>query len=128
MSRTRIALTSAALAIVMTGTAWTVLGAPALQRGERVYTPGHGVSLPAVTSEVHPFYTPEAMAARIAGTVEMGCVVRPNGTATDVTIARSLDAVYGLDAQAVKALKEWRFTPGMKDGKPVAVEMTFTLK
>jgi TonB family protein len=42
------------------------------------------------------------------------------------------DSVYGLDANAIKAMKQWQFEPGAKDGKPVAVrvavEMTFTLK
>ena len=45
---------------------------------------------------------------------------------------RSLDTQYGLDAQAVSAVKQWLFKPGTKEGKPVAVhvtiEMTFTLK
>ena len=39
---------------------------------------------------------------------------------------------YGLDAQAVNAMKQWLFKPGSKDGKPVpvrvSVEMTFRLK
>ena len=45
---------------------------------------------------------------------------------------KSLDARSGLDNQAVKAVNDWRFNPGKKDGKPVAVivsiELTFTLK
>jgi protein TonB len=59
-------------------------------------------------------------------------VVLADGTVGDVRVARSLDAVNGLDRQAVKAMKQWRFKPGLKDGKPVAVrvqvEMSFTLK
>jgi len=43
-----------------------------------------------------------------------------------------LDTQHGLDDEAVKALKQWRFSPGTKDGKPVPVvvelEMTFTLR
>jgi protein TonB len=49
-----------------------------------------------------------------------------------VSVVRSLDTTYGLDAEAVFAAKQWRFNPGMKDGAPVAVrvtiEMTFTLR
>ena len=40
--------------------------------------------------------------------------------------------LYGLDDQAVKAARQWRFKPGTKDGKllpvVVPVEMSFTLK
>jgi TonB family protein len=47
-------------------------------------------------------------------------------------VVQSLDSEYGLDDEAVKALKQWEFEPGTKDGAPVAVrvdvEMTFKLK
>ena len=50
----------------------------------------------------------------------------------EVKVTRSLDAAFGLDQPAVKAMKRWTFKPGTKDGKPVpvrvSVEMTFTLK
>jgi protein TonB len=58
--------------------------------------------------------------------------VLDDGTVGDVTVSRSLDSVHGLDEQAVKAMKQWLFDPGKKDGKAVrvrvTVEMTFTLK
>jgi TonB family protein len=144
MSRIRMSATSAALVVFVTGTAWTVGGAASPRRpqqaqqaqqgqqGQHVYAPGNGVSLPVVIKEVHPVYTSEAKAAKLQGTVAMECVVGLDGTANDITIIRSLDDTYGLDDQAVRALKEWRFKPGRKAGEPVAVrvtiEMTFTLK
>jgi protein TonB len=58
--------------------------------------------------------------------------VAPDRAAAEDEVARSLDSTLGLDREAVKALKQWRFRPGTKDGKPVAVrvqiEITFTLK
>jgi TonB family protein len=61
-----------------------------------------------------------------------GWLALPDGTVGDVTVAQSLDAVHGLDDQALKAMKQWRFKPGLKNGEPVAVlavgGMTFTLK
>ena len=96
-----------------------------------VYEAGNGVSVPTLVKEVKPSYTAQAIAARIQGTVLMSAVVLPDGTVGDVTVVRSLDTVYGLDAQAVSAVKQWLFNPGQKDGVAVAVrvtiEMTFTL-
>jgi TonB family protein len=104
----------------------------AAQNAPQIHHPGNGVTLPVVVSEVKPDYTPEAKAAGIKGTVGLDTVVLADGTVGDVTVAQSLDTIHGLDQQAVKAMKQWRFKPGLKDEKPVAVlvavEMTFTLK
>lgn len=89
-----------------------------------------GVTAPVATKRVHAAYTREALEARIQGTVAMDAVVLDNGSVSDVTITTSLDD--GLDKQAVKAMKQWEFKPGTKNGKPVAVvvsvTMSFTLK
>jgi len=97
-----------------------------------VYKPGDGVSLPQVTKQVRPQYTPEAMANRIEGKVGLETVVLSDGKVGDVTVTESLDSIYGLDKNAVAAMKQWEFKPGVKDGKPVAVRvavvMNYTLK
>ncbi len=102
------------------------------QDAPRVYRPGEGVKLPRLVTEVKPNYTREAMDARIQGTVRLEAVVLTTGEVGDVEVTQSLDAVYGLDDEAVKAIRQWRFEPGTKDGKPVAVrvevEMSFKLK
>lgn len=100
--------------------------------GGGTYRPGNGVSLPRVTREVKPQYTADAMRAKVQGTVWLECVVMPNGSVGDIKIARSLDPVFGLDQEAVKAARQWQFVPGMKNGEPVPVlitiELTFTLR
>jgi protein TonB len=87
---------------------------------------------PQVLHEVKAEYTEEAKKAGIQGSVLLNAVVLTDGTVGEVRVTRSLDTTYGLDAQAVKAMKQWLFKPGTKDGKPVPVrvdvEMTFTLK
>jgi TonB family protein len=56
----------------------------------------------------------------------------PDGTVGDVHVIRSLDPVFGLDQEAIKAARQWRFVPGLKDGQPVpimvTIELTFTLR
>ena len=89
-------------------------------------------SPPRVIKEVKPEYMDEAKKAGIQGSVLLGVTVEADGSVGEVTVTRSLDKEHGLDEQAVKAVKQWKFEPGRKDGKPVAVlvqiEMTFTLK
>ncbi len=91
-----------------------------------------GVVAPKLVRDVKPVYTEGARAAGVEGTVELECVVLANGTVGEVRVATSLDKLYGLDDQAVKAARQWRFKPGTKDGKllpvVVPVEMSFTLK
>ena len=97
-----------------------------------VHRPGEGVKLPKVVHEVKPDYTREAMEAGIQGRLSLQAVVLESGLVGDVDVIDSLDTVYGLDDQAVKAIRQWQFEPGTKDGKPVAVqvevEFTFKLK
>jgi TonB family protein len=100
--------------------------------GGGVYRPGSGVINPRVLREVKPQYTAEAMRAKVQGTVLLECVVLPDGTVGRVDVVKSLDPTFGLDQEAVKAAKQWRFAPGTRLGEPVAVlvtiELTFTLR
>jgi protein TonB len=100
--------------------------------GGGVYHPGSGVTTPVALNQVKPQYTSEAMRARIQGQVLVECVVQPSGACSDIQIVRSLDPTFGLDNEAVKAARQWRFKPGMRLGQPVPVlvtiELTFALR
>ena len=100
--------------------------------GGGAYRPGNGVQLPQPLREVKPQYTADAMRAKVQGTVLLECVVLPDGSVGSVEIVRSLDSTFGLDQEAIKAAKQWRFRPGTRFGEPVAVlvtiELTFTLR
>ena len=100
--------------------------------GGGAYKPGNGVLLPRPLREVKPQYTADAMRAKVQGTVLLECVVLPDGTVGKVDVVRSLDSAFGLDQEAIKAAKQWRFSPGTRFGEPVAVlvtiELTFTLR
>lgn len=100
--------------------------------GGGVYRPGSGVTVPRVIREVKPQYTADAMRAKVQGVVWIECVVMPDGTVGDAKVIRSLDPVFGLDQEAIKAARQWRFVPGTRENQPVPVlvtiELTFTLR
>jgi len=95
----------------------------------RIGTPG--VTIPRILKEARPQYTADAMRAKIQGSVVLECVVLTDGSVGDVRVVRSLDATYGLDQEAIKAAKQWKFAPGTRNGEPVpvmvSIELTFTL-
>jgi protein TonB len=99
-----------------------------------VHGAGNGVSSPLLIKEVKPNYTAQAMGARLQGVVEMEAVVLPDGSVdpASIRITRSLDSIFGLDEQAITAVRHWRFRPGRFKGQAVAVrvnvELTFTLR
>jgi TonB family protein len=89
--------------------------------------PAVGVTAPRPLREVRPSYTKEALARKISGIVLVQGVVQTDGTLRDVRVIRSLDAVYGLDDEALKAARQWQFAPGTKDGQPTSVSVTIEL-
>ena len=96
--------------------------------GGGVYRIGSGVESPRLVRSVRPNYTSEAMRAKVQGVVRLEGVVLPDGTVGDVRILRSLDPVFGLDEEAIKAAKQFRFTPGTRLGQPVSVLVSFEIE
>jgi protein TonB len=95
--------------------------------GDGPYQPGSGVTAPILIHSVRPAFTTEAMHARVSGVALLDCVVNPDGTVSNIRVVRSVDPRYGLDAQAIAALRQWRFKPGMKQGTPVPVAVRVEL-
>jgi protein TonB len=95
-------------------------------------TPGNGVTWPRLVQEVKPNYTPDAMRAQVEGMVELEILVLADGSVGRVNIVRSLDARFGLDQEAVNAVRRWRFDPGRQSGTAgptrVGVELSFNLR
>jgi protein TonB len=96
---------------------------------EAVVACGGHVTMPQVLKEQKPEYSSEAMRARIQGSVEVEAVVDTEGNITDARVVRALHP--DLDEKAVAAVKAWKFSPGLMDGKPVPVlidiEMSFAM-
>jgi len=65
-------------------------------------------------------FSDEAVKAKYQGVVYLSIVVTPDGRAIDIHVAKGLG--LGLDEEAIKAVRQWRFTPAKgPDGKYAAV-------
>jgi protein TonB len=95
--------------------------------GDGVTPYGPGVTIPTLISRVDPKYTVQAMQLRVQGATLIECVVQADGTVGDARILRSLDRRYGLDEEGLRAVRLWRFKPGLLNGKPVPVVVTIEL-
>jgi len=88
--------------------------------GGGVFRPGvGGVTAPTLIYKTEPEYSEEARKAKYQGTVVLACIVGADGRPRSLRVERSLG--MGLDEKALEAVREWKFNPAEKDGKPVAV-------
>jgi TonB family protein len=85
----------------------------------QVFRAGEDVMPPRVIERTAPEYTDEARQAKLEGAVGLRLIVNPEGVPEDIYVMHSLG--FGLDKEALDAVRNWRFAPGMKDGKTVAV-------
>jgi protein TonB len=88
--------------------------------GGGAYRAGGGVSLPTLVYKVDPEYSEEARKAKFQGNVQLYIEVDERGLPRNPRVIRALG--MGLDEKAIEAVLKWRFRPGLKDGKPVAVQ------
>ena len=83
---------------------------------------GGGIAAPQAISTPDPEYTEEARIAKTQGTCTLWLIVDDKGVPRNIRIVRGLG--YGLDAKAIEAVKQWRFQPAFKDGRPVNVQIS----
>ncbi len=90
--------------------------------GGGVFKVGGGISAPQAIATPDPEYTEEARNAKTQGTCVLWLIVDDQGRPRDIRVVRGLG--FGLDARAIEAVKQWRFQPAMKDGRPVNVQIS----
>jgi len=87
--------------------------------------------VPQPLARLEPAYPARARLRRQEGAVVLEFVVDSAGTTRDIEVVLS-DPPGVFDAAAVGAVERWRFRPGVKDGRAVAVrvrqKMTFRLE
>jgi TonB family protein len=98
--------------------------------GSRGHLADPGITPPRLLSKREPKYDEPSRRARVEGTTILWAIIGVDGVATHIKVLRRLTP--GLDAEAVKALKAWKFEAGKVNGvahsTPVTVEMNFRLK
>jgi periplasmic protein TonB len=89
--------------------------------GGGVFHIGGGVSKPVVLYSVEPEFSEEARKAKFSGNVEVYLWVDENGSPSHIRVVRPIG--MGLDEKAIDAVRQYKFKPAMKDGKPVKVDL-----
>jgi TonB family protein len=91
-----------------------------------IYQVGGGVLAPVITYRVGASYSQQARVAGRQGIVSLSFVVDERGHIKNIHVVKSLG--LGLDEAAIKAVAQWQFKPGLRDGKPVKVEFTVSME
>lgn len=79
------------------------------------------ITPPVVHRKVDPKYIAAAVSERVEGTVRLTAVIRKDGTVGAVELSRGLDE--RLDRTAQEALAKWQFSPAMRNGEPIDVDI-----
>jgi periplasmic protein TonB len=74
---------------------------------------------PKLIKRVAPEYTPEALDAKLEGSVQLSATIGIDGVPSDIKVIKSLGK--GLDEKAIECLKKWQFSPAIRNGEPVPV-------
>jgi protein TonB len=103
-------------------------------RGGDVVAPAPVVVEPRIDARrglSEPMYPPSEIREQHEGTVLLSVLVLPNGRVGDVRIDRS-SGYPKLDESARREARQWRLTPGTRDGQPVQmwkqIPISFQLK
>jgi TonB family protein len=75
---------------------------------------------PVPLQKVDPKYPPTLITERVTGEVILYAVIRRDGSVDSIQLVRGIDEQ--LDANAISALRQWKFRPGAKQGIPIELE------
>jgi len=95
--------------------------APASESPGGSYRIGGGVTAPSILYKKEPNYSVEARKANLEGKVKLAGVVDASGKPRALRVVQSLG--LGLDEEATNTVSTWQFSPGHKEGQPVAVQV-----
>ena len=85
---------------------------------------GGAITTPTLLSRVAPVYPPIAVNAKVAGVVILEAIVDREGRVEKVKVLRSIAL---LDEAAKAAVRQWRYSPLLLNGKPERFVVTVTV-
>jgi TonB family protein len=91
---------------------------------ERVFSQKEVDQKAMITSKPRPIYTDSARQNNVQGTVQVQVVLDRSGTVGTIKAVSGSDLGYGLPEQAIAAARKIKFTPAVKDGRAVSVQVT----
>ena len=81
--------------------------------------PGGGISSPKLIYAPDPEFSDEARRQKYQGVVVLSIIVDAQGNPQNIRVVRALG--MGLDEKAVEAVRQYKFKPAQKGGRPVPV-------
>jgi len=81
---------------------------------------GGELAEPAPLRKVDPKYPPTLIAEHVEGEVILYAIIRRDGSVDSIQVVKGLDDL--LDANAMRALAQWKFHPAERSGEPVDLE------
>jgi TonB family protein len=79
------------------------------------------VTPPHATYAPNPEYPKKESKARNQGSVVVDLIVDADGLPRDINVSRPLS--HDFDEAAINAVKTWKFSPAIRDGKPIAAQI-----
>ena len=94
--------------------------------GDRPILPTPDMVQPVLIHKVTPEYPETMRVTRRHGKVILQAVIDVNGNVGEVTVLRTSNAMF--NENAIAAVQKWKYSPALRDGKPVAVYFTVVVE
>jgi protein TonB len=98
---------------------------PARRDRSGIARSGGDVEAPSVLERPEPSYPEYYRQLRLSGIVILECVIAANGSVDDVRVVKSLAPDF--DMAAADAVRRWKFSPAMQDGRAIPVLFNLTI-
>jgi TonB family protein len=95
--------------------------------GQIAAFPGYCVTPPILVKRTIPDYPGVARIKRLGARVEVQFIVQKDGSVRDVAIVECTTPGFGFEKAAMKAVREWKYTPALMHGYPTELRIRATV-